>query len=367
MEGIFQSQNNKKNEIPTFSTEAAILYAGTTGKPKGCILTNEYFHNFACCYLTRGGLLDLSPGNEIMYNPLPLHHANCLSISMPSLLIIGGCLIFPDRFHASTWWEDIFNYKVTSVHMQGIMPNILLKLPIKSIETQHNIKFGLCAGIEPNQHELFETRFGFPVVEFWAMTETGRLITDNFPSRRIGTRSFGKPTENSEAQIVDEKLTPLGPGQPGELMVRNSLLEPRKGFFAGYLNNRKATEEAWEKGWFKTGDTAFFDDDGYYYFMDRRKNIIRRAGENIAAAEVETCIINHPLVKQIAVIAVKDDIREEEVMACIQLKEGIIPSAETANQIFIFSEESLAYFKLPAWIRFFDSLPIGTSQKVQKK
>ncbi len=348
-------------------TEAVILYtSGTTGRPKGCILTNEYFHTFATCYLSSGGLLNLNDPNEALYNPLPLHHANCLSICVPTLLLTGGCLVFPERFHASTWWQDILDCEVTVVHMQGIVPNILLKLPVNKIERSHKVKFGLCAGIEPNQHEIFEKRFSFPVVEMWSMTEAGRFITDNFEPRKIRTRAFGRSVPGIEAKVCGPQNQFLGPNTPGELVIRNNATEPRKGFFSGYLKDSNATEEAWAAGWFHTGDTVYFDDDGMFYFMDRMKNIIRRAGENIAAAEIETCITKHDKVKQVAVIAVEDEIREEDVMACIVLQGRYQGSEEIALEIFEWSKEYLAYFKLPAWILFVDNLPIGTSQKVQK-
>lgn len=360
-------KNKPIAEKPTYSTEAAILYtSGTTGRPKGCILTNEYFHNFGLSYITKGGLLQFDEGKEVIYNPLPLHHANCLSISVPTTILLGGCLVFPERFHASTWWEDIYSCNVTSVQMQGIIPNILLKLPANSYDNKHKVKFALCAGIEPNHHEVFEKRFGFPVVEMWAMTETGRLISDNFAPRKIHTRSFGKVDNGVEAKIIDADGNTLGANEPGEFVIRNSAEAPRKGFFSGYLKDNKATEDSWQNGWFHTGDSAIYDEDGYFYFLDRMKNIIRRAGENIAAAEIEAIITKHDKVKQVAVLAVPDEIREEEVMACIVLKENLEASLETSLDIIDWCREFLAYFKLPGWILFMEKLPIGTSQKVQK-
>ena len=135
-----------------------------------------------------------------MYNPLPLHHANCLSISTPSMLMIGGCLIFPDRFHPRSWWDDLAATEATSVHMQGIIPNLLLKLEPVPQEKKHRVRFGLCAGIDPSHHRAFEERFGFPVVEMWAMSETGRLITDNHDPRMVDTRAFGRETPGSRAE-----------------------------------------------------------------------------------------------------------------------------------------------------------------------
>ncbi len=357
---------------PDFSTEAALLYtSGTTGRPKGCILTNEYFHSFGACYLGLGGALTMHEGVERMYNPLPLHHANCLSISLPAMLMSGGCLIFPDRFHASTWWKDLVASRATVVQFQGVIPNILLKLPECAEETQHTVRFALCAGVEPSLHELFEKRFNLPVVEMWSMTEVGRLISDNHEPRSIHTRAFGRNNPWVEARIVDEHGNELPADTPGELVIRHSAEAPRKGFFSGYLKNEEATEEAWKGGWFHTGDAAVRDASGMLFFMDRKKNIIRRAGENIAAAEIEACLNAHAQVRQVAVLAAPDEVREEEVMACVVVREAsdIADDAKKlalAQSLFDWCYERMAYFKAPGWVLFVDSLPMGTSAKVQK-
>ena len=361
-----------RHDEPDADTEAALLYtSGTTGRPKGCILTNEYFHTFGESYFYAGGRLGFREEGERLYNPLPLHHANCLSISTPAMLMSGGCVIFPDRFHASTWWKDLVATKATAVQFQGIIPNILLKLPEEPEERQHQVRFALCAGIEPSHHEVFEKRFGFPVVEMWAMSETGRIITDNFEPRKIQTRSFGKESQWVEARVFDENDNELSPGNPGELVIRSNGAEPRQGFFSGYLKNEEATEEAWKSGWFHTGDAVIQDEEGFFYFLDRKKNIIRRSGENIAAAEVEACLTAHERVKQVAVIAAPDEVREEEVMACVVAKfpedvNGTEGQAKFANELFDWCYERIAYFKAPGWVLFIDTLPLGTSAKVQK-
>ena len=167
----------------------------------------------------------------------------------------------------------------------------------------------------------------------WAMTETGRLISDNFEPIKIHTRSFGKVDVGVEAKIIDANGNTLKPNEPGEFVIRNSVKEPRKGFFCGYLKDDKATEDSWENGWFHTGDSAIYDEDGYFHFLDRMKNIIRRAGENIAAAEIEAIITKHDKVRQVAVLAVPDEIREEEVMACIVLKDYEQASHEISLEI----------------------------------
>ena len=349
------------------ASEATLLYtSGTTGKPKGCVLSNEYFHTFGGSFLWRGGRLALREGEERLYNPLPLHHANCLSISLPSMLLAGGCLIFPDRFHASSFWQDVVTCDVTALQFQGVIPAILLKLPECNEERQHRVKFALCAGVEPNLHAAFEKRYGFPLVEMWAMTETGRITTDHAEPRMIHTRAIGRSGLAHDLRAVDAEGNEVPDGEAGELVMRNSADAPRKGFFSRYLKNPEATEEAWRGGWFHTGDTVARDASGMFFFLDRSKNIIRRAGENIAAAEVEACLVAHEKIHQAAVLAVPDELREEEVMALIVLKVEHEAGEALAQQLFQFCCERMAYFKAPAYMLFVDSLPTTSSQKIQK-
>jgi crotonobetaine/carnitine-CoA ligase len=352
---------------PDASTEAALLYtSGTTGRPKGCVMSNEYFHTFGRSYLSRGGRLAMQDAEERLYNPLPLHHANCLSISLPAMLLSGGCLVFPDRFHASTFWQDVVACDITVLQFQGVIPNILLKLPPTAQERAHRVKFALCAGVEPSQHAAFEERFGFPLVEMWAMSETGRLISAHQEPRQIHTRAFGRSEPGAEARVADDNDDEAPTGQPGELLVRHSAETPRKGFFSGYLKDPAATEAAWRNGWFHTGDVVVRDASGMLFFMDRRKNIIRRSGENIAAAEVEACLVGHASVQQAAVIAVPDELREEEVMACIVPTTQGDGGEALARTLMDWCRTRMAYFKMPAFFLFVDALPTGSSQKFVK-
>ena len=150
-------------------------------------------------------------------------------------------------------------------------------------------------------------------------------------------------------------------------MVRSSGPDPRRGFFAGYLNDAKATDEAWRGGWFHSGDFARQDADGTMYFVERKKNIIRRSGENIAAAEVETILQSDDVVAYAAVIAVRDELRQEEVFACVVPAPGIPTDEILAERLFKLCMDKLAYYKAPGWIAFFPSLPMTQTQKVQKQ
>jgi crotonobetaine/carnitine-CoA ligase len=215
--------------------------------------------------------------------------------------------------------------------------------------------------------EQFEQRFGFPLVEVWGMTETGRILSDCIEPRAIHTRAFGRPRDGFEARVVDERDREVPAETEGELIVRWGGPEgPRHGFFSGYLKNDEATREAWRGEWFHTGDVVRRTADGMLVFVDRKKNIIRRSGENIAAAEVEAVLQIHEAVAQVAVLAVPDEIREEEVMACVVPMPEARADTRLAERLCDFCLERLAYFKAPGWVLFVESLPTTGTQKVQK-
>jgi acyl-CoA synthetase (AMP-forming)/AMP-acid ligase II len=353
---------------PDLDTECALLYtSGTTGRPKGCVLTNRYYLNCGGWYRDLGGLVRFERGRERVYNPLPLFHVNCQGITAMAVLLTGGCLVLPERFSPARWWRDIVATGATIVHYLGVVPPLLLNQPPSPDERAHRVKFGVGAGVEPQLHEPFERRFGFPLLEVWGMTETGRLIADCHEPRQVTTRAFGRPAGGLEARVVDDRDADVAAGTEGELVVRWGGPEgPRHAFFAGYLKNDEATEEAWRGGWFHTGDVVTQAADGMLYFVDRKKNIIRRSGENIAAAEVEATLQAHDAVAQVAVLAVPDELREEEVMACVVPMAGTTPDAALAHALVGWCLERLAYFKAPGWILFVPSLPTTGTQKVQK-
>jgi acyl-CoA synthetase (AMP-forming)/AMP-acid ligase II len=343
---------------PGNAQECALLYtSGTTGKPKGCLLSNFYFLNVGQRYLDEGGLCAVRPGDRLI-TPLPLFHMNALAVSTTAMILSGGCLVQLDRFHPRTWWRDVAASGATIVHYLGVMPAVLLSLPEEPDEKAHRVRFGYGANANPKDHAAFEARFGFPLVEAWAMTETGggALVAASREPRHVGTRCFGFPPPGLDVRIEDS----------GELLVRQSGGDPRRGFFSGYLKDEKSTQEAWRDGWFHTGDAVRRGPEGELHFVDRLKNIIRRAGENIAALEIEAALAGHPAIAQVAVIAVPDSVRDEEVMACVVLSQKSLLSRETALSIQDWCLERLAYFKAPGHVAFVDSLPTTATNKVQK-
>jgi acyl-CoA synthetase (AMP-forming)/AMP-acid ligase II len=353
---------------PGLDTECSLLYtSGTTGRPKGCILTNFYYLNAGAWYRDLGGRIEIRRSQERFYNPLPLFHMNHQAVTATCAILTANGLVIPERFSPTRWWPDIIATGATIVHYLGVVPPLLLNQPPSADDRRHRVKFGFGAGVEPELHPVFEARFGFPLVEVWGMTETGRVYADCHEPRQITTRAFGHPVGGFEGKVVDEKDQEVAAGVEGELLVRWGGREgPRHGFFSGYLKNAEATEEAWRGGWFHTGDVVRHTSDGTLVFVDRKKNIIRRSGENIAAAEVEAVLQAHDAVAQVAVLAAPDEIREEEVMACIVPMPGVTADGALAEHLMEWCLTKLAYFKAPAWVLFVESLPTTGTQKVQK-
>ncbi len=352
---------------PGLATECALLYtSGTTGRPKGCMLSNFYFLTSGQTYCSLGGLIEIRPGRERFYNPLPLYHMNHLALTATAAMLTANALVLPERFSPMRWWPEVSATGATIVHYLGIVAPMLLNQPPGPDDRAHGVRFGLGAGIEPQLHKAFEERFGFPMIEVWGMTETGRIMAAAQEPRMIDTRAFGRPFAGFEARVVDAGGGEVPAGGEGELTVRHSPEAPRLGFFSGYLKNEAATEEAWRGGWFHTGDVVRRDASGMLFFVDRKKHIIRRSGENIAGAEVEAVLQEHEGVAQVAVLPVRDDLREEEVLACVVPMEGVAAGPELAEALFEHCNARLAYFKAPGWLLFLDRLPTTGTQKVQK-
>lgn len=351
---------------PAPADEASLIYtSGTTGRPKGCILSHEYELSLGRWYLDVGGLAALREGDRL-YNPLPLFHVNAGVVSLLAMMLAGGCQIQPARFSRAAWRRDIRESGATVAHYLGVVIPALMADPEGPEDRDHKLRFMAGAGVEPSIHAAAEKRFGVPLIELWGMTEACRVVIASEEPRRVDTRAFGRPKAGLEVRVVDENDRDVPPGTPGEMVLRHSAETPRKGFFSGYLNRPEDTEEAWRGGWFHTGDTVLQEPDGMLVFVDRKKNIIRRSGENIAAAEVEACLLGHPAVAQAAVLAAPDPARDEEVFACVVPKAGRTPDAALAEELFAHCYAGIAYYKAPGWIEFRDALPVTGTQKVLK-
>jgi acyl-coenzyme A synthetase/AMP-(fatty) acid ligase len=245
---------------------------------------------------------------------------------------------------------------------------MLLKAPeCQNDNVGDQVKFAFGAGCDPRHHKTFEKRFGVKLIEAWAMTETGAgaWITASHEPRHVGARCFGRAPDGLEHRLIDEEGRDTPPGEPGELLVRRRGADAKKYFFSGYFKDEAATQEAWKDGWFHTGDVVRVDDQGNFYFVDRRKNVIRRSGENIAAIDVESVLMRHGDVAGCVVVPVPDEIRGDEVMAMVKTSSGA-NDEKTAREIFDFVMKNLAYFKTPGFISFVQSIPMTASEKINR-
>jgi acyl-CoA synthetase (AMP-forming)/AMP-acid ligase II len=295
---------------------------------------------------------------------------NAMAYSAMAMLTTGGCLVQLDRFHPSSWWDSVRDSRATVAHYLGVMPAMLLGAPSSVEDRAHALRFGFGAGVDRRQQAAFEERFAFPLIEAWAMTETGAgaVVIANREPRHVGQSCFGRAEDAVSWRLVDEHGDDVATGEPGELWVRAAGDDPKRGFFSEYLKDPAATEEAWAGGWFHTGDLVRADADGNLYFVDRSKNVIRRSGENISAVEVESVLAQHARVMAVAVAATPDDVRGDEVLACVVLRNRTAGDdlAQIAAAITQHALAQLAYYKAPGYVAFVDALPLTLSQKVQR-
>ena len=356
---------------PDELSECALLYtSGTTGRPKGCILPNRYFLHAGRWYAGVGGLAALHPGQDRMLTPLPLVHMNAMAYSAMAMLMSGGCLVVLDRFHPGSWWASVRQARATVVHYLGVMPALLIKAEPRADDARHCVRFGFGAGADQALQAPFEARFGFPLLEAWAMTETGAgaVVMAHAEPRGVGSHCFGREGADVQVRLVADDGRDAGVDQPGELWVRHAGDDPRYGFFAGYLKDDAATDEAWAQGWFHSGDIVRRDAQGLLHFIDRRKNVIRRSGENISAVEIEGVLNQCAEVKAAAVAATPDALRGDEVLACIVCAAPVAAAerAALAGRIVAHALSRLAYYKAPGYVAFVDALPLTASQKIQR-
>lgn len=345
--------------------EAAVLYtSGTTGRPKGCIVDQYYYLLNGQSYVDQ----HLITSEDRILTPLPLFHMNAQSLTAVGGLHAGAGVVFVDRFHPTTWWEDIRKYQVTFFHYLGIIPAMLYTMPETPQDALPRKVYGIGAGVPKDIHEAFEKRFNVELLELYGSTESGSggaYMTGRRPKdRKVGTASFGKPAPGVEGKIVDDDDKEVPYGEIGELVTRST--DPanhRKGYMLGYLKDPGATEKVWRSGWFHTGDFCRQDNEGYCFFVDRKKDIIRRSGENISASEVESVIRLHPNIADVAAIPVPDKVRIEEIKIYVVRKPGAKVKPE---EIIGWCEDHLAYFKIPRYVEFRDSLPKTSTEKIKK-
>lgn len=328
--------------------------SGTTGFPKGCLLPQRYW---LLVGQTAADYIGLQPG-DVNLTAQPYYYMDPQWNTI-ACLISGAALAILPRFSPSHFWQAVRDYNVSVLYLIGTMPFFLLKQPEDpALERGHRLRMILCSGIHPGFHAEFERRWGVPWREAYGMTETGvDLIVPLEDSASVGSGAMGKPIPTKQVRVVDAAGRDVPPGQVGELIVSG---EP---MMLGYWNNPEATAETLRSGWLYTGDLVYQDERGYYHWQARLKDTIRRAGENISSAEVESVLLEHPAVRAAAVVPVPDELRGQEVKAYLVLQPGFTPDPEA---ILGFARQKLAYFKVPRYLEFAADLPRTASERVEK-
>ena len=356
---------NNLPELPLPNIEedddALLMYtSGTTGKPKGVLLTHK---NVIAGGQYTSAAHQLTPADRVLC-VLPLYHINGQIVTTIAPLVHGGSVVMPHRFSVSSYWEMVAQYRCTWLNIVPTIVSYLLNAPASqaSAGNSNNQHVRFCrsasSSLPPSLHRAFEDKFGISMIETMGLTETAAPAFSNplEPSRR----KYGSPglAFGNEAKVVDPRGNTLGPHQPGEIMVRG------ENVMRGYYKAPEQTAGALEPdGWLHTGDIGYVDADGFYFITSRIKELIIKGGENIAPREIDEALLKHPAVLEVAAVGMPDEHYGQEILACVVLKPGSSCSSEELQD---FSLKELGKYKTPKLIKFMDSLPKGPSGKVQR-
>jgi long-chain acyl-CoA synthetase len=339
--------------------EAVIIYtSGTTGKPKGVLLTHG---NLLANARQIAEWLRLTEQDRALMI-MPLFHVNALMTTGLAALWAGGSTVLEPKFSASRHWHTISEHRVTYFGSVATMLSMLNHSYPGGVPADCDIgafRFALC-GSAPVPAEVlkkFEALFNRPVVEGYGLSESTCRSTFNPPDERRRPGSVGLPIGN-EVKVVDDNDREVPAGAVGEIVLRGSNI------MKGYYRNEAATTEAFRGGWFHTGDLGYRDADGFFYIVDRKSDMIIRAGENIYPREIDEVLYQHPKVQDAATIGVPDELYGEEVKAFIVLRQG---SDATEQEIIDFCRARLADFKCPRTVALVKEIPKGPTGKLLKR
>jgi crotonobetaine/carnitine-CoA ligase len=339
---------------------ANIYYtSGTTGRPKGCMLHHGWWLRVCDIHIR---LLKLTPQDRSLCC-LPFYYADPAFLLLCSLHT-GGTLITMRRFSVSRFWKVVSEHGVTEMLLFSSMVILLLKAEPTLQDRNHKVRVSISVAVPPAHHKEFVERYGIPILDNYGSTEAtiNTRIPLSLHDEMMGSGSMGVAMPECELRIVDDNDHDVSIGTVGELLVK------APDMFRGYLHREEAFAETMRGGWFHSGDLAKADERGFYYFMGRKKDIIRRSHENIAATEVEDVLRQHPKVLEAAVIAVPDPIRGEEVKAYVLLTEGNSRETLPPEEIIAHCEARLARFKVPRYIEYrLEDFPRTPSMRVLKE
>ena len=333
--------------------------SGTTGPPKGCMVDHEYWLRFAEL-ITQ--LYHFTPSDRLLcclqffYNDPPWQ----LLLSLTN----GTTLVVMRRFSVSRYWQVVRDNEVTVLFGIAATASLLLKAPPDERDRDHHARLAIHVGIPAQIHAELVKRWGVPWVEAYGLTETGAIVAmpTQYADQMTGSGSIGLPCPGAQVRVVRPDDTDTAGDEPGEIVVR------APGLMRGYLNRPQATAETLRGGWLHTGDLGRRDSRGFLYFQGRIKDIIRRAGENIAATEVENVLRSHPKVLEAAAVPAPDELRGEEVKVHVLLTSGQTPATCPPGDLITFCAARLARYKVPRFIQYrtadFDRTP---SMRVKKE
>ncbi len=352
---------NKKTDFVELdkSCNCLLMYtSGTTGKPKGVMLTHDNI-------LNGGKNVLISHKLSISDNALcvlPLYHINGLIVTVIGPLVSHSSLVLSEKFSANNFWKHIEEFNCTWF---SIVPTIVSSLLNKYSENEFNnykissIRFGrsASAALAPETHKNFEKRFKIKMIETMGLTETCAPILSNPPSPNpIKYGSPGIPYGN-EVQILNEKYQEVKRNKIGQICVRG------KNVMKEYFKNPQETKKSFYKDWFLTGDLGLMDDDNFVFVKGRIKELIIKGGENISPREIDDILYKHPNILEAAAFGVKCDYYGEKIEAGVVLK---IKGKTSEEEILIHCKNLLGKFKSPDKIHFFEELPKGSSGKIQR-
>jgi crotonobetaine/carnitine-CoA ligase len=348
--------------VVSADTFAVVIYtSGTTGRPKGVLHSHRNYVLSAEAFVER---MHLQPTDRLL-SVFPFFHANALFYSLGGAIAAGAEMITTARFSASKFWHVAAECGATQFNILAALGTILGNRPRSEFNPQHTIRKIYGGPISAATVQVFQQEFNVPIlIEGYGMSEIPAASSNPFLGpHKIGI--IGKPCVHprfkgrpfTELRIEDEEGVVLPPGRVGEITVRTPVM------FKGYLNDPDQSAAALRNGWLLTGDLGCMDEDGYTYFVARKKDIIRRRGENISGAELDRVLSSHPAIEEAATIGVPSELGEEEILALLVAKNDGRPSElEIAN----WCRTRLAAMKVPRYVLYVSELPHTPTHRIAK-
>jgi long-chain acyl-CoA synthetase len=329
--------------------------SGTTGQPKGAILTHLGATHVAAVVVDRFGYRE----DDVVLCALPLFHSYALNSCMIQVMMAGASQVILERFTPDGVLQAIQDHRITIFPGVPTMFNYLVNFPDRAKYDLTSLRICKSAGavLPAKLMHDFQNLYGVPLVDGYGITEAHSFVTLNDPTGKRPDGSCGKAIEGVDVRIVDREDRDVPAGERGELVFRGPNLP------SGYVNRPEATAEALRGGWYHSGDVAYMDVEGYVYIVDRIKDTIICGGYNIYPKEVEDVIYAHPAVLDVAVVGVSDEAKGEIPKACVVLKPG---ARATAAELEAYCRQNLAAYKVPRVIEFMDTVPKTASGKTQR-